>query len=240
MGAFFSKTAVAAIAPMIYTKMDLLELRLREQLAKDGVAEMRKNFLATTTDVLCDHAFYESLDLLRSDQAAGDWQKTIKAVAGLTPLQKQFLWIVPTALKLPLLPLWATVPHLARMVALHRDMQKQAAKVIQANTTADYAKHDHNATETGTEQSRTNVFQSILSSSLPADEKRRDRIAQEGFILMSAGGETTARTLTTAIYHLLASAGDALCALKTELATVMEYPDSRPNLSVLEQLPWLV
>lgn len=250
---------------MIYQKMDLLELRLHEQLAEDGVAEMRKNFLALTTDVLSDHAFYEPLDLLRSDQAAGDWQKTIKAVAGLTPLQKQFLWIVPTALRLPLLPLRATFSHLARMVAFHKvskalfsregptsnmkdtsdsnllqDMQKQAEKVIRANLTAEYAKHYHNASEAGRKLPRINIFQSILSSSLPADEKRRDRLAQEGFVLMSAGGETTARTLATATFHLLANAGTALRALKMELATVMEDSSSRPDLSTLERLPWLV
>ena len=105
---------------MIYDKTELLGFRLKEQLADGGVAEMRKNFLAMTTDSLCGHAFEDSLHLLESDQAATNWQKTIKAVAILTPLVKQFTWIIPLALMFPLGPLRMVVPDLARIVALHR------------------------------------------------------------------------------------------------------------------------
>ena len=105
---------------MIHDNVEILSSRLKEQLSNGGVAEMRKNFLAMTTDTLCGHALDKSLNLLESDQAAIDWQKTIKAIAILTPLVKQFTWIIPVALMLPLGPLRMIVPDLARIVALHR------------------------------------------------------------------------------------------------------------------------
>ena len=105
---------------MIHDNVETLCVRLKEQLADGGVAEMRKNFLAMATDTLCGHAFDKSLNLLQSDQAAINWQKTIKAIATLTPLIKQFTWIIPCALMLPLGPLRIIVPDLARIVALHR------------------------------------------------------------------------------------------------------------------------
>ena len=105
---------------MIHDNVETLCVRLKEQLADGGVAEMRKIFLAMATDTLCDHAFDKSLNLLQSDQAAINWQKTIKAIASLTPWIKQFTWIIPIALMLPLGPLRIFVPDLARMVALHR------------------------------------------------------------------------------------------------------------------------
>ena len=104
---------------MIYEKTELLGVRLREQLANGGVAEMRKNYLAMTTDTLSSHAFDESLDLLESDQAAINWQKTIKAIATLTPLIKQFTWIIPVALKLPLGLVQLVHRDIARIAALH-------------------------------------------------------------------------------------------------------------------------
>ena len=44
-------------------------------------------------------------------------------------------------------------------------------------------------------QTPTDVFHTILSSNLPVAEKRQDRIAQEGFLVLVAGGETTVRVL---------------------------------------------
>ena len=86
-----------------------------------------------------------------------------------------------------------------------------------------------------------NVFQSILASkSLPAVEKEKNRIAQEAFVVLVAGGETTARVLTTATFHLLANKGTALARLKKELFAAMEDPDVEVDVKALEQLPWLV
>lgn len=88
---------------MIHEKVELFGKRLSGQLANDGIAEMRKNFLAMTTDTICGHAFETSLDLQKDDNATLEWQKTMRSTAMLTPLQKQFTWMVPIALKLPLL-----------------------------------------------------------------------------------------------------------------------------------------
>ena len=105
---------------MIHEKVERLGARLQQQLAKNGSAEMRANYLAMTTDALCCHAFGRSMDLLGDEVRSKNWQQTIKAIAMLTPLIKQFTWIIPVALKLPLAPLRLTVPGLARIVALHR------------------------------------------------------------------------------------------------------------------------
>ena len=84
------------------------------------------------------------------------------------------------------------------------------------------------------------IFKSILSShNLPAEDKQHKRIAQEGFVVLVAGGETTAQVLTHATFHLLTKKSTALAKLKVELANVMLDPNTRVELKVLEQLPWL-
>ena len=109
----------------------------------------------------------------------------------------------------------------------------------------DKPKYDHldspsKAPKNKVAQTTTNLFHSILSSNLPVAEKRQDRIAQDGFVILVAGGETTARVLATATYHLLANPDSSLLNLKKELAVVMEDPKIRPDIRILEQLPWLV
>ena len=105
---------------MIYKKMEILSQKLSQSQASNGIVELRKTYLAMTTDSLGGHAFNKSADLLREDQKAEEWRKTIKAVAILTPLAKQFTWLIPLVLKVPIAVLQAIVPDLSRIAALHR------------------------------------------------------------------------------------------------------------------------
>ena len=75
---------------MIHKKMELFGERLSGQLANHGIAEIRKNFLAMTTDTLYGHVFDSSLELLEDNNTVLEWQRTIKVITILTPLQKQF------------------------------------------------------------------------------------------------------------------------------------------------------
>ena len=48
------------------------------------------------------------------------WTKTMDAVGKITPLAKQFPWIVPIALNLPLSIVQVLNPDLARLIQLHK------------------------------------------------------------------------------------------------------------------------
>ena len=86
-----------------------------------------------------------------------------------------------------------------------------------------------------------NIFHSILShKGLDTSEKQFKRIAQEGFVAIAAGGETTGRALTTATFFILANSERILPRLQQELRQVMPHPEDRPSLHELQKLPWLV
>ena len=121
----FSKRAVSEIEPWIHERTEQLLALMTKQTRRDGSVEIRANFLAMTTDMITAHAFDRSnpqktLDLLGDEQKAKNWQRTIAAVALLTPIAKQFPWLIPAALKLPA-KFWVTIaPPLRRIVALNR------------------------------------------------------------------------------------------------------------------------
>ena len=119
-------------------------------------------------------------------------------------------------------------------------MHKQADKAINDPSRIGYLDSPSKIAPGRVPQTPNNIFQSILSSGLSAAEKQQNRIAQEGFVVLVAGGETTARVLATATYHLLANQDSVLLRLKDELANAMEDPNMRPDVRTLEQLPWLV
>ena len=87
----------------------------------------------------------------------------------------------------------------------------------------------------------TSIFQSILSSqSVTPGDKEESRMAQEGFHIIAAGGESTARILTNATFFLLDNRDTYLPRLKSEIASVVTNPNERMSLKKLEQLPFLV
>lgn len=88
-------------------------------------------------------------------------------------------------------------------------------------------------------EERPEIFHLINESSLPPQEKTLKRIAQEGFALIAAGGETTARILTIATFHILDNP-NVLQKLQVELNEAMVDRMELPNLGALRELPWLV
>lgn len=125
ISAFFSKRAVNDIEPWIHDKTETLCATMRHQQDRDGSVELRVNFLAMTTDMIAAHALngsnpQKSLHLLKDEEKAKDWQKTIAAVALLTAIVKQAPWLITVALKLPV-GFWMTIaPPLGRIVRLNR------------------------------------------------------------------------------------------------------------------------
>ena len=86
-------------------------------------------------------------------------------------------------------------------------------------------------------RSKWTIFDHILESKLPASDKTTRRMTEEAQVIMSAGSETTARTLNVGAAHLLLNQ-DCLSRLRQELLTLMPEPTSQPACSQLEQLPY--
>jgi cytochrome P450 len=83
------------------------------------------------------------------------------------------------------------------------------------------------------------LYHYLLSSSMPDSEKLPRRMAHEGFEILLAGSDTTARTMGIAAYHVMANPPVAKRLLE-ELKTVMPGPHSPAVLKDLEALPYLV
>jgi cytochrome P450 len=77
------------------------------------------------------------------------------------------------------------------------------------------------------------IFQDILMSKLPPEEKKLDRIYQEGQTLVAAGTETTAWSLSVIIFYLLKNP-----ATRQRLTDVLRKANATTSTE-LEQLPYL-
>ena len=89
-------------------------------MQQDEAIEIRVDYLAYASESVCNSAFGSSLGLLHDRQKAVDWRKTMNAVGNITPLVKQFSWIVPFAINLPVSVVKVFSEDLARLFSIHR------------------------------------------------------------------------------------------------------------------------
>jgi cytochrome P450 len=85
------------------------------------------------------------------------------------------------------------------------------------------------------DRAKNSIFGGILSSSLPAEEKTDHRLTSEAQLVVFAGENTTAYTLTSAIFQVLAHP-DILQKIRHELATVVTDGRGIPTFTQLDQL----
>lgn len=82
------------------------------------------------------------------------------------------------------------------------------------------------------------IFEQILGTKLPPEEKSFTRLVQEGGLVVGAATVSTAWALTVATFCLVSQPA-TLRALKTELITALPDPDQDVTVADLEKLPYL-
>jgi cytochrome P450 len=81
------------------------------------------------------------------------------------------------------------------------------------------------------------LFHALLDSTLQPEEKAANRLSQEVFTVIVAGGETTAKNLATITFHLLKDP-EKLQKLREELNRL--DPNGTASLVEYEAMPYLV
>lgn len=84
-----------------------------------------------------------------------------------------------------------------------------------------------------------NIFEELVESSLPEEEKSVARLADEGRGIIGAGTVTTARILSVTIFHVLSNP-DVMRRVQDELRPLFAKGKAAPTWSELEQLAFLV
>ena len=115
----FSKSAASAAVPMIYDHVDLLLKRMDRQIAFDGIAEMRMNYLALATDNVAKYSTGQSRGLLQDEKQAFLWRESVRSLAEWTLVGRHFSWVIPLIFKMPMTFIKAVGPNFARIVGLH-------------------------------------------------------------------------------------------------------------------------
>jgi len=165
----------------------------------------------------------DTLDLGQQWKAA-----TIGGFEG-APLRRAYPWVIAVMMSIP--P-WI-VKRLNPNIALFLGMQA-ITDIRSRESWNDF--YEHEAEKDDSDDKAKTVFHGILGSKLPPEEKTVERLADEAFVLVMAGSETTAKVQVVILVKLLQDPG-LLARLRQELDPVMKR--GLPSINTLEQLSLL-
>ncbi|CAG8978292.1 hypothetical protein HYALB_00010291 [Hymenoscyphus albidus] len=226
---FFSTKSVAASETTLKTQLEILSAKFSDRLKNNEVVVMRNTVLAYTTDALGSICFDEAFGFQKNEKDAEEWASTMEAVAALTPLLKQFPSLIGFADYIPLPVIQMLNPTFGRLLKFQKDMLKRAADFLTATPQEkpEVSKED-----------RQKLFQIIIDSNLPPEEKTASRIGSEAFTILGAGGDTVARAIATTTFHILSNP-HVLRSLKQELKEAIPIKSEILDYRSLKDLVWL-
>ena len=222
---FFSKRSVYQTEELIVSKIETLCRRFEAAIKTGEVVRLDAAYMALTMDIITHYSFGASYNYLDEDDFKLSWKETIVGGSANGAFLRQFPWALPIMKKVPLSVLQKMNPPAGSLLVWQNMIHVQVDSIISAN-------------ESGGKKAEGTIFQALLDSDLPSEEKTADRLQDEGQILIGAGSETTAKSLSIITFYLLDDK-QKLEKLRTELKTVMPTPTSSVKLTALEQLPYL-
>ncbi|EXJ84137.1 hypothetical protein A1O3_04804 [Capronia epimyces CBS 606.96] len=235
---YFSKANIVRLEPVIMARIEKLSKRLAVAASGDEVVRLDVALMALTTDTISEYAFGLDPRYLDEPDFSLMWKDTIKGGFETGALCRQFPWLVPTMKRLPPSVVAAMNPQVGFL------MQWQSRAKANVQSILDEKPSDRKdgvgaGADADADPGRQTMFHTLRDSDLPASEKSLQRLCDEAEIILGAGSETTAATLSRIWFYLLQSPSIPE-KLRAELRTIISSPESAvPKLSAIERLPYL-
>jgi cytochrome P450 len=210
--------------PLILDKVERLSHRFREASEKKSVVRLDAAYMAVTMDIITHYAYGESCNYVADENFKVEWKQAVIGGLANGVLLRHFPWLLPVLKSVPLSFLRATDPLAASLMEWGLVVKEKVAEMLENNRRGNKAE--------GT------IFQAMLDSDLPPEEKSPARLQDEGQSVVGAGSETTARSLTILSFYLMQDP-KKLEKIRKELKTVPR-PKGEGWLTQLEKLPYLV
>lgn len=227
LNSYFSKRSVTHLEPLIQENVNKLAKRF-EAASKNGVViRLDAAFTALTMDIITHYSYGKSYNYLDEDDFKLSWKEAVLEASANGAMLRHFPSVLAISKSIPPWLLKKLDPQAAVLLEIQHMVRKQSLESLESFQKA------------GNKGSQATVFDALCDPSLPPEERTIDRLQDEGQILLGAGSETTAKTLTTIAFYLLSNKA-LLSKLREELKSILPTPLSTASWTELEQLPYLV
>lgn len=219
---FFSKRSVTQLEPIIREKVEKLAGRFEAAVKTREVIRLDAAYMALTMDVITQYAYARSYNYLAEPDFKLEWKNTLVGAFEMGATMRHLPWMA----KAPDWLVKVISPGMILFFSWQRDVKRQVQSIMESR-------------DAGAEKARNTIFQELLDSNLPSQEKTLGRLADEGEILIGAGSETTSMALSHISFYMLQNRAP-LELLRAELREALPDPKTNIPWSKLEQLPYLV
>lgn len=227
---YFSKRSVVDLGPSIHDKVDKLIARFEQAHQAGDVLHLQLDFAALTADVITDYCYGWSYGYLDGEKGSvsNDLVDAVNGLMVMMHMNRFFPFLISIFRNAPPTLLRWLQPNMADLFDVKARLRQQADDTLQKQG---LKKVDSEA--------RSTIFDALTNLELPEDERTLDRLEDESALLLGAGTETTARSITVAMFYLIRNK-EIMAKLRAELKTVLPTPLSKASWVDLEKLPYLV
>ncbi|KAF9883416.1 hypothetical protein FE257_003499 [Aspergillus nanangensis] len=223
---FFSKQSITKMEHVIHANLQKLYRHLEDACASHRVVSLDAGFAGFASDVIHRYGWGLNSGNLDAEDFNEHVRDGISALFRLSHVMFYFPILQKLADSLPLWVLEKVNPFAFAVASQKLDLYRRAETVLRGS--------DGHSKEVG----KGSIVDAIASPSMPAHMRTTSRVMDEGFALIIAGTETTARALSFGAYYILSNPA-IKTKLREELRQVMPTPDVQPTWNQLEQLPYL-
>lgn len=190
--------------------------------------ELGTAYTALTLDFITEYCHDRCLNCLDEPDFAPRWKRLMVGLFEALTVNKH-LPIVPRILSsLPRVVVEVLDPAFVPFFETQSLVAAQARKVWEEEKGKDKSKVEG-------EEKPKSIFHGIMQSSLPDEGKTHPRMVDEAFVLIVAGGETTARVTAVTLAHLLQNKS-LISRLRKELDK-LDIINDLPSSRRLEEIP---
>lgn len=239
---YFSKRTIAEMSGTIQERIEALCRRMRAYQRQCKPVPLGLGFVALTTDIISGHALGDCYNLLDREDLGIDHHHNIIGFIHSCHSIKHWpsfhflMQKLPEALTLWLNPRLKVTMDIIK-VSHRLNILTRLTRIVGQRMEKDI--NSLKGMDDKSSEPKPSIFVGLLNSNLPPQEKRPDRLVQEGMALLIAGSEAAAQTLSITTYHLLANP-EKLAKLRTELEHTVPDENTFPPLAQLEASPYLV
>jgi cytochrome P450 len=221
---FFSGASIRRLEPIMKEYMAKILSRMEQSGKRSEVVELHRVFKACTSDLITIYAFGDSFNFIDEKEYGKSYFDAVDGFFGLTHIFGNFPWFATLVRSVPAWVFNGVFPSMREVSEKQEWWIKKVHEIRSSNDP---------------ERIKNTIFGGILNSSLPEEEKTDERLASEAQLVIFAGEGTTAYTLTSAVYQLLANPGE-LQKLKDELHAAIPVGERGeiPAFSQVDGLPY--
>ncbi|KAF2757731.1 trichodiene oxygenase [Pseudovirgaria hyperparasitica] len=220
----FSRRSILEFQGIVQQHVRHLVERIHEYRRAGKPVTLSDGFCAVTGDIIMDYAFGFNYNHVGKDNFES-FREALMTSGDMGHIGTFFPTFFSLAFSLPAPVIEMMESKMSSLLLFRRNLSDLLDRVIRGN-------HPHE------KRYERTVFQEILNSDLPPEEKTKARLTDEAFGIVGAGVTTVAFTLMVGAFHIINNAAIHR-TLKQELKSALPGDDIVPDLLELEKIPYL-